>query len=122
MKQHHVAVIAAERDRTVRFYETLGFSVTAEHDRPDKRDRLLLMTDGETVLEVFVKPDAPKRLSYPEACGLRHIAFRPEDLDSLFLRLEKSGYAPEPIRTDPFTGERMTFVNDPDGLPIEFHE
>ena len=122
MKQHHVAIIASKRDRTVSFYETLGFSVTAEHDRPQKQDRILLMTDGDTVLEIFVKPDAPERPSYPEARGLRHIAFQPDDFDSIYARLVKSGYTPEPIRLDSFTGERMTFVSDPDGLPIELHE
>lgn len=122
MKQHHVALIASERDRTVAFYGVLGFHVTAEHVRQDKNDVLIMMTDGETVLEIFVKSDAPERPSFPEARGLRHIAFRTENLDETVAKLIENGYAPEPIRRDTFTGERMTFVPDPDGLPVELHE
>lgn len=34
-----------------------------------------LRVNEDTQNELFVKPDAPDRLSYPEACGLRHLAF-----------------------------------------------
>ena len=122
MKQHHVAIIAAERDRTAAFYETLGFHIVTETDRPQKHDRMLWMTDGDTTLEIFIKPDAPERPTQPEAFGLRHLAFRPDDLDRLVAQLMQNGYEPEPIRRDSMTGERMTFVKDPDGLPIELHE
>ena len=36
--------------------------------------------------------------------------------------LEEKGIPCEPVRTDTFTGEKMTFFHDPDGLPIEIHE
>lgn len=36
--------------------------------------------------------------------------------------LEKLDIECEPIRTDEFTGKRMTFFKDPDGLPLELHE
>lgn len=122
MKQHHIALIASERERTVPFYKTLGFSVVEEHVRPERNDRILMMSDGETVLEVFIKADAPTRPSNPEAYGLRHLAFCPNHFDALIDRLTSAGYDTEPIRFDSFTGERMTFVKDPDGLPIELHE
>lgn len=122
MKQHHVAIIASDRERTLAFYEVLGFAVSEEHVRPERDDRMIFMTDGDTTLEIFIKKDAPKRPSFPEAYGLRHIAFRPKNLDALIEKLALAGYQPEPIRRDAFTGERMTFVADPDGLPIELHE
>ena len=28
----------------------------------------------------------------------------------------------EPIRVDDYTGKKMTFFHDPDGLPLELHE
>ena len=28
----------------------------------------------------------------------------------------------EPIRVDSYTGKKMTFFHDPDGLPLELHE
>lgn len=122
MKLHHIALIASDREKTSAFYGALGFYVTADHVRPEKNDEMLLMTDGTVVLEVFVKRDAPKRPNYPEAYGLRHLALCPEDLDETVAKLREFGYVPEPIRKDSVTGKRLTFVADPDGLPIELHE
>ena len=70
----------------------------------------------------FIKPDAPKRPSYPEALGLRHLAFRVADAEAAVRALEERGIACEPLRMDEITGKRMTFFQDPDGLPLEIHE
>lgn len=34
----------------------------------------------------------------------------------------KVGIECEPIRVDSYTGKKMTFFHDPDGLPLELHE
>ena len=65
---------------------------------------------------------SPPRPSYPEACGLRHLAFRVENIDETVQELHARGIETEPIRTDPFTQRRMTFFHDPDDLPLELHE
>jgi glyoxylase I family protein len=36
--------------------------------------------------------------------------------------LKLLGIEVEPIRIDEFTGRKMTFFGDPDGLPLELHE
>lgn len=36
--------------------------------------------------------------------------------------LEAKGVEVEPVRIDEFTGKKMTFFRDPDGLPLELHE
>ena len=36
--------------------------------------------------------------------------------------LAEVGIECEPIRVDDFTGKKMTFFHDPDGLPLELHE
>ena len=64
----------------------------------------------------------PKRPSYPEACGLRHLAFRVADIEAAVAELAEKGISCEPIRMDPYTKTRMTFFADPDGLPLELHE
>ena len=73
-------------------------------------------------LELFSSPDAPARSSHPEALGLRHLAFRVADVAEAVRTLEERGIPCEPIRLDPFTGKRMSFFHDPDGLPLEVHE
>ena len=61
-------------------------------------------------------------MSNPEACGLRHLAFRVADMDEAVAWLNGLGIETEPVRWDPYTNKRMTFFRDPDGLPLELHE
>jgi glyoxylase I family protein len=81
----------------------------------------LRLPDG-TQIELFSFVDPPRRPSYPEACGLRHLAFEVEDVDLAVLDLRAHGIAVEEVRIDPHTGKRFTFFADPDGLPWELYE
>ena len=120
---HHVAIIVSDYRRAREFYvEKLGFPVLRENFRPDRGDWKLDLKFGDGELELFAIPGAPPRPSWPEARGLRHLAFRVEDVEAAVRALEQRGIPCEPIRTDPFTGGRMTFFRDPDGLPLELHE
>lgn len=120
---HHIAIICSDYDSAIEFYAYgLGFSVIREIDRPERNDRIVMLAKGDTVLELFIRTDAPKRASYPEACGLRHLAFCVDDVQEIVDRLKEKGIEAEDIRLDSVTGERMTFIHDPDGLPIELHE
>ena len=119
---HHVAIIGTDYQRTREFYvDKLGFAVIRDTRRPEKGDCKLDLRLNGLELEVFIKPDAPKRPSYPEACGLRHLAFRVTDVPAVVAELAEKGIACEPIRTDDLTGEQMTFFFDPYGLPLELH-
>jgi glyoxylase I family protein len=79
------------------------------------------LPDG-TQIELFSFPNPPPRPSYPEACGLRHLAFELADLDAAVRHLTTNGVTVEPIRTDEYTGQRFVFFADPDGLPLELYE
>lgn len=121
---HHVAIIVSDYERSREFYvNKLGFPVVRENYRPDKKDwKLDLRVNDTTELELFAPENPPKRPAYPEACGLRHLAFRVENIEQTIEELEKLGIACEPLRTDTFTGKKMTFFFDPDNLPLELHE
>lgn len=122
-KIHHVAIIVSDYETSKRFYtETLGFSVIRENYREERGDYKLDLQLGDCELEIFGMPDSPKRPSYPEACGLRHLAFAVEDVEAAAAELRALGIETEPIRVDAYTGKRMTFFRDPDGLPLEIHE
>jgi glyoxylase I family protein len=75
-----------------------------------------------TQLELFSFPQPPARVNNPEACGLRHLAFRVNDLDQAIAALTQHEVPCEPVRLDEQTGRRFTFFKDPDGLPLEFYE
>ncbi|MFQ3790394.1 VOC family protein [Halomonas sp. A29] len=121
---HHVALITADYPRAKRFYlDVLGAEVLNESYRAERDSHKLdLRLPGGIQLELFSFPSPPARQSYPEACGLRHLALATVDLDTCVSMLEARGVSPEPIRTDALTGARFTFLSDPDGTPIELYE
>jgi glyoxylase I family protein len=121
---HHAAIICSDYARSRHFYtEVLGLRIVAEHYRAhrDSYKLDLALPDGSQV-ELFSFPNAPERPSYPEARGLRHLAFAVEDLPACKEHLEAHGIAVEPVRTDEYTGRRYTFFADPDDLPLELYE
>ncbi|EOS43841.1 glyoxylase I family protein [Lachnospiraceae bacterium MD335] len=124
---HHVAIIVSDIEAAKDFYvKKLGFEVIRENYREQRNDWKLDLRIGDGAeaieLEIFAELNPPKRVTRPEACGLRHLAFRVEDIEEAVAELEKCGIECEPIRYDEYTQNRMTFFFDPDGLPLELHE
>ncbi|EOX4446074.1 SMU1112c/YaeR family gloxylase I-like metalloprotein [Vibrio alginolyticus] len=121
---HHVAIICSDYPKSKRFYtEVLGLKVIAENYR-EARDSYkldLALPDGSQV-ELFSFPSAPERPSFPEAQGLRHLAFLVDDVEQVKAYLESNDVEVEPIRIDEFTGKTFTFFQDPDGLPLEIYQ
>jgi len=121
---HHIAIIASDYDVSKKFYtEVLGLKVIREMYRKDRDSyKLDLALDGKYVIELFSFPDPPKRKSYPEAAGLRHLAFGVERVDEVRNTLLEKNVEVEEIRTDALTGKKFCFFNDPDGQPLELYE
>ena len=121
---HHVALICSDYPRSKAFYSgTLGLRIVREVYR-EARDswKCDLEVSPGVQLELFSFLGAPARPSWPEAQGLRHLAFGVEDLDGAIAHLARHGVACEPVRTDALTDRRFTFFADPDGLPLELYE
>lgn len=123
-KVHHIAIIASDYQRSLKFYtDVLGLTVISEHYRAERDSfKTDLALDGEYIIELFSFPDPPPRLSYPEATGLRHLAFEVDDIESAVSELDRKGVAHERILTDSYTGKRFVFFKDPDNLPLELYE
>ena len=120
---HHVAIIVSDYQRSREFYvDKLGFKVIRENYRPDRGDWKLDLACGDIELEIFGQDWAPERPDKPEARGLRHLAFKVEEIEKTVAVLESLGIPCEEIRLDGYTGKKMTFFFDPDGLPLELHQ
>jgi glyoxylase I family protein len=121
---HHVAIITGRYAESKAFYTgILGFEILKETYRAERDSyKLDLTLNGQYTIELFSFPGAPERPSYPEAIGLRHLAFVVADVEAAAAELASGGIAVEPVRTDLITGKRYTFFPDPDGLPLEFYE
>ena len=124
LRIHHAAIICSDYAVSRRFYtQVLGLAVVAEHWREARRSWKLdlALPDGSQV-ELFSFEDRPARPSWPEARGLRHLAFAVADVAAAKARLESQGVKVEDIRVDEYTGRRFTFFADPDDLPLELYE
>ena len=120
----HIAIISSDYQKAKDFYvDKLGFKVKREVERKDRDDFIITLEAPNGILiELFIEKNPPRRVTRPEAAGLRHLAFRVQDIEKSIEKLNKKGIETEEIRIDPQNGKRMTFFMDPDGLPLELHE
>ena len=102
---HHIAIIGSDYEKSKHFYvDLLGFKVIRENYRKERDDYKIDLACG------------------PQEMGLRHLAFKVENVDDTVKELNGKGIETEPVRLDDYTGKKMTFFHDPDGLPLEIHE
>ena len=120
----HIAIISSDYQKAKDFYvDKLGFKVKREVERKDRDDFIITLEAPNGILiELFIEKNPPRRVTRPEAAGLRHLAFRVQDIKESVEKLNKKGIETEEIRIDPQNGKRMTFFMDSDGLPLELHE
>ncbi len=121
---HHIAIICSNYSTSKNFYtKLLGLEIIREVYREERDSyKLDLALNGNYIIELFSFPNPPKRISRPEAQGLRHLAFEVESIKLAVNQLNKKGINTEPIRVDEYTNRKFTFFIDPDNLPIELYE
>jgi glyoxylase I family protein len=123
-KIHHIAIICSDYEKSKHFYtQILGLQVLQEIYREERQSyKLDLAVNGQYAVELFSFPNPPKRVSRPEALGLRHLAFEVNDIETTRNFLISQNITSEEIRTDEYTDKRFFFISDPDDLPIEFYQ
>jgi glyoxylase I family protein len=121
---HHVAIICSDYEKSKYFYtQILGLKVLAENYREERDSyKLDLELPDRSQIELFSFSGCPARSSYPEALGLRHLAFVVDSIEDVCAHLHSFNIKVEGIRVDPFTGNKYTFFSDPDNLPLELVE
>jgi len=121
-KIHHIAIICSNYEVSEHFYtEILGLKIIKEIYRKERDSyKLDLALNDNYCIELFSFQNPPKRISHPEASGLRHLAFEVNDIETTRNHLLNHNLFAEEIRTDEFTNKRFFFLSDPDDLPIEF--
>jgi len=121
---HHVAIICSNYKKSKKFYtDILGLKIINETYRKDRKSyKLDLEVGGKYQIELFSFPQSPERPSYPEARGLRHLAFEVDNIEKTIIELADKNVSAQPVRVDEITGKKFTFFSDPDNLPIELYE
>ena len=121
---HHAAIICSDYPKSKYFYTSiLGLEIVAENYREERNSyKLDLKLPNGSQIELFSFTNNPPRPSYPEALGLRHLAFLVDSIEEVVAHLESEGVAVEAVRVDEYTGKHYTFFCDPDNLPLELYE
>jgi glyoxylase I family protein len=121
---HHIAILTDDYASSKRFYtDILGFEVIRETYRKERDSyKLDLAIAGKYQVELFSFPDFRERGSYPEAKGLRHLAFLVDNVEEASAELRGKGVDTEAIRIDELTGKKFVFFSDPNGQPLELYE
>lgn len=123
-KVHHIAIIASDYEKSKKFYtEILGLKALNEVYRKERKSYMLdLALNDEYIIELFSFPNPPKRPTYPEAAGLRHVAFAVDDVATALQELKEKGVKTTDLQIDTKTGKPMAFFFDPDELPLELSQ
>ena len=121
---HHVAILTDDYEKSKKFYtEVLGFTVLAETYREERNSyKLDLAVNGCYQVELFSFPEFKERQSFPEAKGLRHLAFAVDDIEEAVNELILKKVDVQGIRVDELTNKRFCFFYDPNGQPLELYE
>ncbi len=121
---HHVAMLTDRYEESKKFYtEVLGFSIISEVYRKERDSfKLDLAINGVYTIEMFTFPEYRERASYPEAKGLRHLAFVVDNVAEWIVFLRSKNIQVEDVRIDETTQRKFTFFYDPNGQPLELFE
>ncbi len=117
----HTCYRIGDIDRSVAFYEALGFEEVARMPIRDEAINVFMGLPGDGArLELTYNHGID---SYDLGTGYNHIAITVEDIDARLEELAKQGIEPEkPPYTVREGGSRLCFVRDPDGYRIELIE
>ena len=124
MELIHTCYRVADPERSVAFYEALGFEMRRELPIRDEAVNYFLGIQGKELpeLELTYNFEMPGG-GYELGTGYGHIAVTVDDLDATLAALAEKGIEPERA---PYTvregGSRICFVRDPDGYRIELIE
>ncbi len=140
-KVHHVGMTVSDLDRTMAFYERLGFvkyDKTVDLDTPwiktmtkfpNAHLKIQMLKLGETVLELlqYISPVGTNQAGMPTCNpGSAHLAIGVDDIAAEHARLSKAGVK---FRSDlimvpdgPLSGPTRVYAIDPDGYTVELLE
>ncbi|MFD2255991.1 VOC family protein [Luteolibacter algae] len=118
----HTRIRVKSLEKSIEFYEKLGYTLAEQRDSPQGNRLAFLKLEGnEVFLELTWSAD------YTESCpeDLMHTALGVSDIVEYCDKVEKSGIEIWPSGwREKFTGgeRKMAFVTDPDGYEVEILE
>jgi lactoylglutathione lyase len=120
----HTCYRILEIERSVAFYEALGFAETGRLPIRDEAINVFMNMPGDGDMpRLELTYNVGRTEPYEIGTGYGHIAIAADELDATLARLAAQGIEPErPPYSVREGGSRLCFVRDPDGYRIELIE
>ena len=123
----HYAISVSDMERSVSFYEKLGFSMLKDYEADDKSVRIVHLIKDQFILELFCYPDSAPVPAFAETVasdlkvqGAKHLGLMAQDLLAAGEYLLKEGLISEkPQIREGRLGRPYFFIKDPDGINVE---
>lgn len=129
-KFHHAAVSVRDLEKSIQFYGALGYEQVFRYDSDDGTKSIANLQLGDSFLELFYysknadKP--PVDFAYAnnvDEIGVKHIALRVNDINEALVDLKQKGLTDGNVEIkNGDTGATFFFIQDPDGIWVEFIE
>lgn len=129
---HHTGITVSDLDRSVAFYERLGFEVSERMEEegeevergvgvPGAKLRVAMLESPNSRLELiqYLEPTSGPAPHPNNGIGAAHVCLEVEDVDAAVAELREQGIE---FLTDPITHEagiRWVYAKDPDGITAE---
>ncbi len=115
-----IGIIVRDMGAALRFYRLLGLDIP---EGAEKEDHAEVTANGYRIAWDTVELIKSFSPDWVEPVGHRMgLAFKcdsPQDVDALYKRIVKAGYAGRKEPWDAFWGQRYATVVDPDGNPVD---
>jgi glyoxylase I family protein len=124
---HHTAISVRNLEKSLEFYETLGYEQVHRYDEVDGSMSIVHLKLGSSFLEIFVytknQNEPPVQYEYAnnlEDIGVKHIALQTDNIEAALADLQSKGLAGSDTKiTVGRTKVSYFFIQDPDGVWVE---
>jgi catechol 2,3-dioxygenase-like lactoylglutathione lyase family enzyme len=126
-RPHHTAISVRNLDKSLEFYEMLGYEQVHRYDEEDGSMSIVHLKLGSSFLEIFAykknQDQPPVNYEYAnnlEDIGVKHIALWTDDIEAALADLKSRGLAEGNTKiTVGRTKVSYFFIKDPDGVWVE---
>ncbi|MFV0287850.1 MAG: VOC family protein [Mycoplasmatales bacterium] len=118
MKFLHTCIRVKDLEKSIEFYEMLGFKETNRKDYTDNGFVLVYLSDAEEKYELELTYNIGSE-GYDLGNGYSHIAISYQDLEAKHQKHKELGYEVTDLKGLPGTIPSYYFIKDPDGYNVE---
>ncbi|MBN2405670.1 MAG: VOC family protein [Coriobacteriia bacterium] len=121
LRPHHIGIVVSDLERSVAFYEALGFTTALVIPSDDDSRIITFMRLGQMQIELFWYAQTPPSIQRSgKALGFLHFALQTGDVAGDLAELKAKGLVPADVQVRNVPPAfKLAFILDPDGVEVE---